>query len=326
MLRLPFDFFTRRASVVRNLDDVSALGLPVLASISKFDPRPGARLPGEDHPEALEAYRRLIDAVRAPEFHLRGRAIVVTSAEPGAGKSTTAKNLATLLARGGSKVILVDADLRRVARRRPGDGTSSSGFAGLLVNQLRVPSNSLVHTMDPRLKLLPAGSVTGTPDELLRSTRLPLVVDALREMADHVVIDVEPATRELLRLTRIADVTLIVVHAGGSSKRASHAVSTLREANAGLLGIVLNRAPVLVTAPRIEGSLPVVGAAVPVPEAPEDAAAEAPHERLVIAVDELLADLEASLRLIRDIRQVSEVADEAEEPEEEDAELVTMDR
>jgi Mrp family chromosome partitioning ATPase len=338
MLRLPFNLFgrslSRHASVVRSIDDAAQLGVPVLGSVSEFDPRPGARLPGDEYPEALEAYRRLADAVRLPDFHVRGRAIVVTSAVNGAGKSTVAKNLATLLSRGGSKVILVDANLNRVARRRPGDGTSSSGFAGLLVNQLMRPGNAVVHTMDSRLKLLPVGSTTGAADALLQSPRLPRVVEGLRDLADYVIFDVATVTHDLPHLTRFADVTLIVLRSGGTSrKEASRAVATLRESSAGLMGTVLNRAPVVIAAPEVRPPMikaPKLRAMpVPVDEAAESKAA--PEKRLEIAVDDLLADLEGALRLIRDLRQVEDEPEDdmldGEVPvEEEDAELVTMDR
>jgi Mrp family chromosome partitioning ATPase len=319
-----FNFLKRRPGVVRTLDDASALGLPVLGSISDFDPRPGARLPEEDYPEALEACRKLTDKIRGPDFHVRGRAIVVAGVEPGVGKSTTAKNLATLLARGGGKVILVDANLNRVARRRIGDGTSSSGFAGLLVNQLRLPSNALVHTMDPRLKLLPAGSTSAAADELFQSSRLPLVVEALRDLADYVVFDAAPLSQDLRRLTHVSDVTLMVVKSGSSRKKAGRAIAMLREGNMGLYGTVLNRAPVLKTAPRVEQPTPAVMTAPAAPAlAGVPAQTKATEQRLALAVEDLLADLEASLKLIRDIKKVSRVkaADKKE-----DAELVTADR
>jgi capsular exopolysaccharide synthesis family protein len=318
MPNFPFFPLTRRRGVLRSIDDAAQLGVPVLGSISSFEPRPGARLPDERYPEALEAYQRLTEKLRLPDFHLRGRAIVVTSVERGGGKSTTAKNLATLLARAGGKTVLVDADLNRVARRRPGDGTSSSGFAGLLVNQLMRPANSLVHTMDMRLKLLPAGSVAGPADALMESTRLPRVVEGLRDLADYVIFDVAPVEKDLTHLTRLADVILVVLRSGSiNQKDAARAIATLRESNNGLLGTVLNRAPVVIAAPQPE-----------LEATPAEEAAELPEEtgkRLEIAVDELLADLEAAVSLIRDLRQVPSEDDEGAE-EEEETELVTMDR
>ena len=313
MPTIPLTLLSRRAGVVRSIDDASALGLPVLGSISEYKSGSG-ELPDEAFPEALEAFRRLADVVRAADYRVRGNAIVVTSAQAGAGNSTIAKNLATLLARSGSKVVLVDADVNRVARRRPGDGTSSSGFAGLLVNQLMRPSNALVHTMDIRLKILPAGSTNGPAEALLLSSRLARVVDGLCGLADYVIFDVAPVSAGLPNLTRLSDVTLVVLRSGATSrKRASRAVATLRPANAGLLGFVLNRAAVVISA---RGSTEV-------PEA--DIAFQAPEERLEISVDDLLANLAGTLRLIRDIRRADEAEDGAED-DEEDSELVTMER
>jgi Mrp family chromosome partitioning ATPase len=315
MPTLPLTLFPRRAGAVRSIDDATALGLPVLGSISEYKPGSGAPLPDEAFPEALGAFRRLTEVVRAADYRVRGNAIVVTSVEAGAGKSTIAKNLATLLARSGSRVVLVDADVNRVVRRRPGDGTSSSGFAGLLVNQLMRPSNALVHTMDIRLKILPAGSTNGPAEALLLSSRLARVVDGLCGLADYVIFDVAPVSASLPNLTRLSDVTLVVLRSGSTSrKRASRAVATLRPANAGLLGFVLNRAAVVISARGSEAEVPEAEIALPAPE-----------ERLEISVDDLLANLAGTLRLIRDIRRAGEAEDGAED-DEEDSELVTMER
>jgi capsular exopolysaccharide synthesis family protein len=217
-----------------------SLGLPVLGAIRAFRPEAGSGLPGGSFPEALEAYRRLVEMIRCG-LHVRGRAIIVTSAESGGGKSGVAMNLATLLARSGSKVVLVDADLRLATRRKAGDGSTSSGFAGLLVNQLRTASSAVVHTLEPKLKLLPVGSVTGTPATLLRSPRLPLVVDQLRDLADHVIFDVPSvmAWEESLHLVHQADMTLLVVETGRTRRSAARQAATkLKAANAGALGVV----------------------------------------------------------------------------------------
>jgi hypothetical protein len=90
-------------------------------------------------------------------------------------------------------------------------------------------------------------------------------------------------------------------------------VARLRPANAGLLGFVLNRAAVVISA---RGSTEVPEAEIALP---------APEERLEISVDDLLANLAGTLRLIRDIRRAGEAEDGAED-DEEDSELVTMER
>jgi Mrp family chromosome partitioning ATPase len=249
MLRIPLSFFSWRSGSIRDLQDAVSLDLPVLGAIGAFDAEPGSSLPKANYPEALESYRRLVDAVRVPDFHVRGRAIVVTNTEAGGGKPGVALNLATLLARGGSKVVLVEADLRLATRRRVGDGSTSSGFAGLLVNQLRTASSAVVHTMEPKLKLLPAGSATGTLATLMRSPRLPLVIDSLRRLTDHVIFEAPSALDwqemlHLVHLVHLADMTLLVLEAGKTDRDAARrSTAALREANNGTLGLVLTGAP-----------------------------------------------------------------------------------
>jgi MinD-like ATPase involved in chromosome partitioning or flagellar assembly len=223
-------------------------------------------------------------------------------------------NLATLLARSGSKVVLVDADLRLAARRKAGDGSMSSGFAGLLVNQLRTASSAVVHTMEPKLKLLPVGSVAGMPTTLLRTPRLPLVVDQLRSLADHVIFETPSvlAWDETLHLVHLADVTLLLVETGRTNRvAAAQAVEKLKEANLGTLGVVLSRAPAWVTPPRVQEERPkvVAAAALTVVEPRK----EPTEERLELAVGDLLADLKDALTLIRSIRQVGEETEDTKQ-------------
>ena len=172
MPRLPFNFSSSRSGPLRSVEDAVALGWPVLGSIAEFESKAGVRLAGWDQNDALEVYEPLAEAVRLPDFHVRGRAIVVASAPGGAGGTTTARNLASLLSRGGSDTILVDSNPKRVAPRRPGDGTSSRGFAGLLMNELMRPEDALTDTKNAQLKLLPAGSAASDTDDQLRSPRL----------------------------------------------------------------------------------------------------------------------------------------------------------
>ncbi|HLG10770.1 MAG TPA: CpsD/CapB family tyrosine-protein kinase, partial [Dehalococcoidia bacterium] len=246
MLKFPFLFFSRKPAVALDLEHAAALGLPVLATIGAFEPEADSTLPSQDYPEALAAYRRLAGLIGAPESHVRARAIVVTGAEAGGAKSNVALNLATLLARGGSKVVLVDADLRQASRRKLGDGSTSSGLSGLLVNQLRTAGGAVVHTMEPKLKLLPVGSVTSDPATLLRSPRLPLVLDQLCSLADHVIFEVPSVLdwEDVQHIVHLADVTLLVLEPGKTGgAAASQAIAVLQDANRGTLGLVLDRVP-----------------------------------------------------------------------------------
>ncbi len=319
MPRLPFNLSSRPVGPVRTIDDAAQFGLPVLGSICEFEAQPGGHLPDEAHDEALEAYERLIGVIRMPDFHVRGHAIVVASVPGGSGGTTIARNLATLLSQGGSRTIVADADTRRVARRRAGDGTASSGFGGLLVNRLMRSGNALIDTDDARLKLLPAGRIAGPADDLLKSSKLPRVVDRLRELADYVIFDAGSVTNDLRQLTRLADVTLLVLRSGRTSRKAAgSAADRLRDATPNLIGFVLNQAPVAMMAPAVEA-----------PPSRVEAAAEAPDaraDRLEIAVDELLANLEAAVSLVRELRTPAQTKGAVTQEEEDDSELVTLER
>jgi Mrp family chromosome partitioning ATPase len=228
--------------------------------------------------------------------------MVVTSAESGGGHSAVAVNLATLLARAGSRVVLVDADLRFTMRRKPGDGSMSSGFASLLVNQLRTASGAVVHTLEPRLKLLPVGSAACSPATLMHSPRLEPVFEELRGLADYVILEAPPVLSwdGTMQLAQLADTTLLALESGRTSREtARRAAAKLKAADLSGLGVVLDRAPAS-SVPRIEDGL---GAPAPTVSTLAQAGDEQGDERLAIAVRDLLAEVEESLKLIRSIRE-----------------------
>ncbi|HWC30183.1 MAG TPA: CpsD/CapB family tyrosine-protein kinase [Dehalococcoidia bacterium] len=345
-MKLSLTFFGRESGVVRDLAQAGALGLPVLAAIRSFEPESESGLPGASFPEASDAYHRLADQIRGPDFHVRGRAIVVTAADSGSDNSQIALNLATLLARGGSKVVLVDGDLRNVTRRKAGDGSTSSGFAGLLVNQLRTAGSAVVHTLEPKLKLLPAGSVTSDPETLLRSPRLPLVLDQLRNLADHVIVEAPSALAwpESLHLAHQADMTLLVVENGRTQRStAKQAIACLREASQGMVGLVIDKAPAWVTTPRTEPeraaapatatAASALAVAVPPVQVVRATAAPTPAtatpmgmtspDNLKTEFGELLSDLEEALKLLRSIRPADSAREEAQRRQ--DAHLAVID-
>ena len=305
---LPFNFSSRGIGPIRTAEDAAGFGLPVLASIIEFEPAPGRRLPAEVYTEALDAYRRLAEVVRTPDFNVRGRAIVVAGASSGSGCTTTARNLASLLAQNGRKALVVDCNPRRVARRRPGDGTTSTGFAGLLTNQLMRPSSTLQDTSEPSVKLVPAGSTAGSRETLLRSTRLPLVISSLREVTDYVILDAGSLPEDLGLLTRLADAALLLFRSGRTTRKdALAAASQLLDASPEVYGVVLNRAPVATPTGAVDVEQPLEDAAeeddfaetVPMAKA----RADQPDE---LSVQELLMELEAVMTAMRAVGRPSE--------------------
>lgn len=136
MPRLPFNFSSLRNGSLRSVEDAAALGWPVLGSIAEFESQAGARLAGWDRNDVLEADKPLAEAVRLPNLHVRGRAIIVASAPGGAGGTTTARNLASLRIDGTG-----EGDVGTASRfgARVGDGSGRAEAALALIRALRHP-------------------------------------------------------------------------------------------------------------------------------------------------------------------------------------------
>jgi capsular exopolysaccharide synthesis family protein len=218
-------------------------GLATLGEIGRFQAAQGTAYPAERNKEAVEAYRSLVQTLRN-RLQPGVKAVLVTSAEPEEGKSTTAANLATLLAQSGSKVILVDADLRWSSLRNSIDGVSSLGLTGLLLNYLHSAQLAIARTEEDNLLLLPSGALPDDPEELLRSPRLLDVIESLRHVADYVIIDSPPILEapDAVILVSKVDATLLVVRSGKArSARLRKALKALAAEEVRPLGAVLNR-------------------------------------------------------------------------------------
>jgi len=193
---------------------------------------------------AAEAYRGLRSSLLLSSIDNPPRVIVVTSAFPGEGKTTTAINTAIVLAQRGERVLLVDADLRRGSLDRVfGIADGSFGLSTVLsqpINhqELPVPLPDL-----PTLHVLPTGPRPPNPAEMLSSHRM---VEQLRQWMkefDRIVLDTAPvlAVSDTQAMSVLADAIILVVRAGMTRKRALlRARNLLWRINAPLTGVVVN--------------------------------------------------------------------------------------
>ncbi len=244
-LGLLFDYLD---DTVKTTDDVEGVAsAPTLGVIGKFRGSQAQIEASELQSRHAEAYRQLRTNIHFTDLGARLKTIVVTSANPGEGKSTTASNLAAVLAQAGDRVILVDADLRRSSLRRTFKGPTSFGLTGLLYNDVQDPLLALTSTRWNNLRLLPAGVLPPNPSELLTSTRMTRLLEKLRGMADYVIFDTPPvlAVTDAIILAANADATIVIAEAGKTRKDALRETArALHQANAKLLGVVINRAKV----------------------------------------------------------------------------------
>jgi len=190
-----------------------------------------------------EAYRSLRTALllsTATEL----RALAVTSAVPGEGKTSTAVNLAVVFAQLGRRVLLVDGDLRKPRLAEVFERTGRAGLVDFLTHAAEL--EAIVTPTDvPNLALVPAGPIPPNPSELLGAVRFGEFVTWARSRFDLVLIDTAPtlAVADALLIGHHVDGLVLCLRAGKVERRdAAACVDRLRRSDVRLLGAVLNRA------------------------------------------------------------------------------------
>jgi polysaccharide biosynthesis transport protein len=231
---------------VRNEDDVRALtGSPILGVVA-YDPDVSSHpLILRDQPLAApsEAIRRLRTNLQFIDIANRPKSIVISSSIPGEGKSTIAINLAVSLADSGSRVILVDADLRRPSVAEYVGIEGGVGLTTVLIGRAEV--KDVVQPLgSSSLDLLPAGQIPPNPSELLGSMAMADLLEQLSASYDMVLLDSPPLlpVTDAVVLSNLAGGALIVVGADRIHRpQLLQSLESLETAGAHLFGIVMNK-------------------------------------------------------------------------------------
>ena len=192
---------------------------------------------------AAEAYRSLRTNIQYSSFDKKYQTLVVTSANPGEGKTTVAGNLALALAQGESKVLLVDCDMRRPSIHKTFKISNTYGVSDLLVGNRKL--ESVVHKYKENLTVISAGKIPPNPAEMLASKTMTAFLEEMKKHFDYIVLDTPPlqAVTDAQILSTKVDGTLIVVRAGVTKKEAVHnAISIINKVNGNIIGTVLNGA------------------------------------------------------------------------------------
>ena len=201
-----------------------AIGLPVLAEVPLMPKRQRSGVVSADRPASsvAEAFRGLRSSVLLLSPSLAGSSgaargrrgsivVMVTSAMPGAGKSTTVANLAAVMAEAGRKVLVLSLDLRSPSVHRYFGVPDGTGISELLAADRGRHLAQVVHETDvPGVSIVTSGHDTDHPGALLASVG-PLI-EAARSLAEVVIVDVPPmlTVSDSLDVARHADVTLLV--------------------------------------------------------------------------------------------------------------------
>lgn len=237
------------AFLFENLDDTvhsteqirSLASLPILGKIPATSQRDAVLFRGAMPQE--EAFRRLRTNLFALADRSPLQSILVTSAEPNEGKSTTIANLAMAVSQSGRKVVIVDADLRRPSMHKIFNLNNQLGLANVL-NQETTLDDALQFSMIPGVQVLTSGPQTANPAELLGLRAMAAIIEQLVEQFDLVLIDTPSlqTVTDAAVLAPMVDGAMLVVargHARQQSVRA--ALQQLANVRTVPLGIVVMR-------------------------------------------------------------------------------------
>jgi Mrp family chromosome partitioning ATPase len=255
-----------------------ALGIPLLGRV----PRPTRRLRKANRlvmlaePTSVHAqtFRRLRTSLEFVNFEQRARTILVTSALPREGKSTTVANLAVALARAGRRVALADLDLRRPFLHCFFNIRSDHGFTDVVVDRVtldrairsvalpgtgRLPTNPSSNGRSPGavpssengqpgvdsiLHLLPAGTIPPAADEFLETDGVGATLERLSAEFDVVLVDTPPllAVGDVMTLSAKVDAIVVVTRLGIHRRQLEELARQLHTCRAPVLGFVLTGA------------------------------------------------------------------------------------
>ena len=213
--------------------------VPVLGSIPHF----ASQSDGTPEPAAREAYKFVRTSLRFQKLDRPVRSIVVTSATSSEGKTTTSVNLAASMAENGSRVVLLDADLRRPAVHEQLGLPMAPGLADVLAGEASF--NDAVRYVAPNLAVVPSGATSPAAAELLGREDFGGLIRSLVAQSDVVLIDSPPVlpVADALVLGRSVDATLVVARLGVVRRRELRTLARqFRDAGLPLVGFVANDA------------------------------------------------------------------------------------
>jgi capsular exopolysaccharide synthesis family protein len=231
---------------LKNEDDITGVtALPVLGRIP-FDAKAKHRpLVVTADPQSVqsEAYRQLRTNLQFVSSTGRSRIVLVTSSVPGEGKSASAVNLALSLAEAGSRVCLVEADLRRPGIGRYLDLEGAVGLTTVLIGAVDVQD-----AVQPwgGLHVLMSGERPPNPSEMLGSPAMGELLDTLQDRYDIVIVDGAPLlpVTDSAVLSRLCSGVVVVVGAGHVRRRElSRSIADLEAVGANLAGLLLTKLP-----------------------------------------------------------------------------------
>jgi len=231
---------------LKTAEDVhQSLSAPVLAAIPYQNGRHKS-----DETALADPGSALADAHRALHIRIQPKhnqglhSLLITSPSTREEKANVVANLAVAMAQAGNQVLLVDADLREPRLNKVFGLTNDVGLSTLLASGAKDWARCIAKTSVPNLRLLPAGPVAADPLGLLDTASCRRLIDELRTQADMILVNAPPvlAAADASSLASLVDGALLVIQSHATPRdAAAQALETLRNAQASVIGIVLNK-------------------------------------------------------------------------------------
>lgn len=237
-------------NTIRTPEDVERiLNLPIIGYIGDINIDKGAVLDVHvmKHPRSpvSEAFRSLRTNLEYTNVDRSVNRILIASSGPGEGKSTIAANLAAIIAQGGKRVLLIDADMRRPRVHSIFRISNRVGLSTLFRGNMSVRSMMCTVAGAENIFIIPSGSLPPNPTELLASARMDQILLEASSEVDVIVVDCPPSlVADYQVLSTKMDGVLIVIQPGKTHANTAFAMlEQLGRVNAHTLGVVLNKIP-----------------------------------------------------------------------------------
>lgn len=189
----------------------------------------------------VEAYKTIRTNLLFATSTSQKKAVIFTSAEPSAGKSTTCMNLGITTAQLGARVVIVDADMRKPTLHRFVRLSNAKGLSKYLCG-LESMEDSMYRDVFPNLDMITAGPIPPNPSELLSSESMVRLLDALSQSYDYVFVDTPPinvVADGLMCINYAAGAVLVARQKQTRYAELQKAINSIRNIQGNLLGVVV---------------------------------------------------------------------------------------
>ncbi len=191
---------------------------------------------------ASESYRGIRTNILFSTAESVPQVILISSSGPREGKTITAANVAITMAQAGSKIVILDCDMRRPEIHNLFGATRDRGMSNILVGIDNI-GEIIQSTKIPNLDVITSGPIPPNPSEMLGSKRMESLINALRKKYNHILIDSPPVTAvtDALVLSKSADGVIMVIRTGDTARQiVKNGMDQLNNVGAHIIGAVLN--------------------------------------------------------------------------------------